>query len=609
MFRGLVLNTRELFAKMFKIFINDGKQPPPTDDIYYIICKEGIFLKKKVGIMESVVPVTEISILNSIKKTAKLHIDPIPKEQVVKIFNFFRQVYEKHKSEGNVLLFYDQEKKEHIPYVPKQEVGGASVQYNKAVQMEGCVMLGTIHSHANFSAFHSGVDDADEKTFDGLHITFGNVMDATPSISASIVSNGVRFPVDPEQYLTGVKKTKESVEQSKISIPTTKVYRMVDGKLVEDEEKSKSYSYSYTTGNKRFEIEATPEEMKKFVDNNWIKNVSKYEYKYDAKKYDYSKQYKYMYGGYEYNPIGRGYPKFSRAAHYPSQSYYDAFWDEMYDDWYDSKGNLRVTSKKPSDSKVDPVDKGNDFPAHVAGPSSSPGHSFDANPCEYCCHVDKKIEFVFELLQAKFPKLFESSAFDEDVEEDNDEKTIVNEDGEIIETYSCDPCKVMIEVAENELHSLFCPKCNKNDNLIVSLDEDEVLENMEKGYVLFKYPKPTFTLAQVLRGVTTEPYSKEDEIQKMMESDSGDIEQSTKEAFMEYVVKEIKEHKNNNKHNPFPSKFQRRSFYDSRFSTRGKNMKIPFMAGFSGAVVAPGAQHEKPEQPVVTVIKRDKNKK
>lgn len=40
---------------------------------------------------------------------------------------------------------------------------------------QGYSIFGTIHSHCDFSAFHSGTDNADELDFDGLHITVGHV--------------------------------------------------------------------------------------------------------------------------------------------------------------------------------------------------------------------------------------------------------------------------------------------------------------------------------------------------------------------------------------------------------------------------------------------------
>jgi len=55
-------------------------------------------------------------------------------------------------------------------------------------------MIGTIHSHCDFSAFHSGTDQADESTFDGIHITLGHVNRNDFSIVASLAFSDNRFP-------------------------------------------------------------------------------------------------------------------------------------------------------------------------------------------------------------------------------------------------------------------------------------------------------------------------------------------------------------------------------------------------------------------------------
>ncbi len=55
---------------MFQVIVNDGTTEFPDDDIYYIVCKEGVYLKKRLGVMESIAPVKNISILNSIKTMA-----------------------------------------------------------------------------------------------------------------------------------------------------------------------------------------------------------------------------------------------------------------------------------------------------------------------------------------------------------------------------------------------------------------------------------------------------------------------------------------------------------------------------------------------------------
>jgi CRISPR/Cas system-associated exonuclease Cas4 (RecB family) len=38
---------------MFPIVVNDGQTEFPDADIYYIVCKEGVYLKKRLGVMES----------------------------------------------------------------------------------------------------------------------------------------------------------------------------------------------------------------------------------------------------------------------------------------------------------------------------------------------------------------------------------------------------------------------------------------------------------------------------------------------------------------------------------------------------------------------------
>ena len=51
---------------MFQVVINDGQTEMPDDDVYYIVGKEGIYLKKKIGVMDSIAPVSQISTLQSV---------------------------------------------------------------------------------------------------------------------------------------------------------------------------------------------------------------------------------------------------------------------------------------------------------------------------------------------------------------------------------------------------------------------------------------------------------------------------------------------------------------------------------------------------------------
>jgi hypothetical protein len=67
-------------------------------------------------------------------------------------------------------------------------------------------MVGTIHSHCDFSAFHSGTDTFDESTFDGIHITLGHVNRDQFSMCASMAFNDQRQQMEPENCCTGVTR-------------------------------------------------------------------------------------------------------------------------------------------------------------------------------------------------------------------------------------------------------------------------------------------------------------------------------------------------------------------------------------------------------------------
>lgn len=185
----------------FKIIHLDGEQKLPDDDIYYILAKDGLYLKKKLGLIESLTPVKQISILESATPYAKMNIGKIPGKDFAKVISFFKQVYEKFHSEAIVLLYYNEKNKRYKLHVPFQKVSSAGLEYVNALTFKGFTLIGDIHSHSGFSAFHSGVDDKDEEHFDGLHITIGDNNKEMPSITASIVVNGVRFTVDPIDYV------------------------------------------------------------------------------------------------------------------------------------------------------------------------------------------------------------------------------------------------------------------------------------------------------------------------------------------------------------------------------------------------------------------------
>lgn len=245
---------------MFKVVLNDGSNFP-DDKILYIISKNGLFLKKKVGIVESITKVGGVSFLREIKPYAKLHIPKIPPRTFGRIMTFFRKIYDMYHSECNAILYYNETKKKFRIIIPPQEVTGASVKYIRIPSMEGYVRLSTIHSHPGFSASHSSVDVGDEKDSDGLHITVGNIKKLVFEIVASVVVGGTRFKVEPQDYIGGIQKVQAEVQKPEIMIYGNPYYNFEDISLFT--QPSYEEGYRFVKWSKKFER----------CNPNWIDSV------------------------------------------------------------------------------------------------------------------------------------------------------------------------------------------------------------------------------------------------------------------------------------------------------------------------------------------------
>jgi len=187
------------------IYINNGEEIP-SDDTCYIIGKNGIYLKKTLDLIESLTPVDKISFLEDVQTFAKIKIPKLPIKLFANILGFFRDVYKLYSSESVVLLYYNKNDKSYKVFVPEQEVSCASLSYKSDNTIQNYLLVGSIHSHANMSAFHSGTDVHDEEKFDGLHITIGKVNDNEFfDVCGSIAVNGMRVVIDPMEYVDGLE--------------------------------------------------------------------------------------------------------------------------------------------------------------------------------------------------------------------------------------------------------------------------------------------------------------------------------------------------------------------------------------------------------------------
>jgi len=371
------------------------------------------------GVMESMVPVKNISILQSIEATAQMHIAEIPGPMFAKVISFFRAVYKEHRSEAIVLIFYNEKRRSYKIFPPYQKVSYASVDYNKGISLDGWQMIGTIHSHSSMSAFHSGTDDADEASFDGIHITIGDNDDEEVSISASIVANGTRFLIDPLDYVQDLAITVD-IDKTEKTEPTTKYYKMEGGKLVESKT---STIRTYRKLDKRY-ISTVSDRQKKF-NMKWMNMV------------EYSK---------------------------PTYAYYgNAAWGGWWGPNYDADAWKNRGKTTPQ-----VVPKGTIIPPQNVGPQKTPGivfppHEQEMNPCEDCVFKNHKIDWVMQQL----------------LEEVDGEKVVPDRTDIIplgMESYVCDQCKSELVIPETQ--DAICPVC-KTDKFLIDTtpyieDEEEI---------------------------------------------------------------------------------------------------------------------------------------
>lgn len=217
----------------------------PDHGKYYVITGSGIYFRKETKVASAFIKVDKIPWLESdIDTTIQLNLPKIPGGIIAQALMFFRRVFEIHQSESYVTLLHSPTKGFQL-WCPTQKVSRGSVNYDRTDQPafvdrkeDEWQMIGTIHSHCDFSAFHSGTDTFDESTFDGIHITLGHVNRDNFSMVASVALNDTRQAMEPEGCCDGVVRNedKSALKVSKwMSFGGSDTFFSLD--LTEDEER------------------------------------------------------------------------------------------------------------------------------------------------------------------------------------------------------------------------------------------------------------------------------------------------------------------------------------------------------------------------------------
>lgn len=205
----------------YPVYLYEEGVELPEQGRYYLVTKTGIYFHKDTKAGNALVPVKGIPWLEEPDMQFRLKLPKVPGRIIAQALTFFRAVFDQYASEAYVTLLFSSKLQQYRLWCPKQTVSRASVNYDRTDQpsfedrqTNDWQMVGTIHSHCDFSAYHSGTDEFDESTFDGIHITLGHVNKSQFSMASSIAINQVREKLEPEQCCVGVVRITNKVENS-----------------------------------------------------------------------------------------------------------------------------------------------------------------------------------------------------------------------------------------------------------------------------------------------------------------------------------------------------------------------------------------------------------
>lgn len=191
---------------MFPLYLKrDDKFELPKEEFAFVAAQNGAFLKSETDVFRAVVRTHLLPMLKPMDEFAEYLLPPINAHLVMQIWNFFKRVYELHHTEAHLFIVWNTAQKTFGLVAGEQVVSSAHCRADKPLQTsDDLLFVGTVHSHRNMSAFHSGQDQRDEEHWDGVHLTIGRVNSERVDIVASLVVNGRRFSLTPERVLEGI---------------------------------------------------------------------------------------------------------------------------------------------------------------------------------------------------------------------------------------------------------------------------------------------------------------------------------------------------------------------------------------------------------------------
>ena len=205
--------------KNYPIWVHDETTPKPDARIFYEVAKNGVFLHKKMRYWDTVVPVRGIDFLQDADSTFTLGLPPIPGALMRDMGYFFAWASSLYFTEAMVILWWNEATSSYRISAPVQRVSSGSISYDMPDRLKDEYPVGTFHSHGSGGAFHSSIDQCDERSFDGIHGTFGRIYGLRTGsffeLSVEAAINGTRFPLDVLATVGGLVSDEDQKDSEK----------------------------------------------------------------------------------------------------------------------------------------------------------------------------------------------------------------------------------------------------------------------------------------------------------------------------------------------------------------------------------------------------------
>ncbi len=200
---------------------------PDSNNPFYVVAKDGLFLHIKSLLGRAIIKSTNFPVhLPELGETGwfEFNATKIPAALCSQIVDFFKTVFEMHKTEAEVVLLIHRQTKEWAVMVPTQRVSYSAVdsRVDPTRVPKDFLIVGTMHSHCDFGAFHSGTDTDDADDMNGVHLTIGHITREMPEVASMVSMNGVHFTFKPEELadFSGLNSVAAPKEWLDYVIPT-----------------------------------------------------------------------------------------------------------------------------------------------------------------------------------------------------------------------------------------------------------------------------------------------------------------------------------------------------------------------------------------------------